>query len=70
MEVFAEFLIFGLVVGTVEDLIAVAFVTGEPVTWRVMGIVVAVAIPFAILGELIVDRTNLLPVKPKKGKRR
>ncbi len=44
--------------GVIEDLIAVTFSTGEPITWKIIGIVIIVAIPFAAIGELIVDRTE------------
>lgn len=57
--VLLEFLIFGIVVGVVEDLIAVKFATGEAITWEIVWIIVLVAIPFAILGELIVDNIDL-----------
>jgi hypothetical protein len=56
--VFFEFLVFGIIIGIAEDLIVVAFATGEPITWKIVGIVVLVAIPFAILGELIVDNID------------
>lgn len=65
VEVFVEFLVFGVVVGVTEDLIAVKLVTGGPITWDIIGVVVLVAIPFAVVGELIVDRVNLLPVRKK-----
>lgn len=63
LEVFLEFLIFGLLVGITEDLIAIKFATDEPFTWKIVGIVTLVAIPFAFLGEVIVDRVNFLPKK-------
>ena len=46
--------------GVVEDLIVVTLATGEPITWRIVLIITLVAIPFAAIGELIVDRINLL----------
>jgi hypothetical protein len=61
-EVFMEFLIFGIVVGVVEDIIAVALVSDEPITWKVIGIVVLIAIPFAALGELLVDRIDFVKI--------
>jgi hypothetical protein len=73
VEVFLEFLLFGLVMGIAEDLIAVFVVTGEPITWKILGVVTLVAIPFAAIGELIVDRTNWLGLngKPRtKSKRK
>jgi len=56
LEIFFEFLIFGIVMGVVEDLIAVTLITGQPITWRAIFIITLVAIPFAALGELIIDR--------------
>jgi uncharacterized membrane protein len=66
LEIFLEFFIFGLIMGIVEDLIAVSIVTGEPITWKVICIIALVALPFAIIGELIVDRINLIPKKNKR----
>ena len=57
-ELIFEFLIFGIVIGITEDLIAIKFATGEPITPRIIGIVILIAIPFAILGEIIFDRIN------------
>jgi hypothetical protein len=68
LELFFEFLIFGVIMGVVEDLIAVKLATGEPITMKVVGVVIIVAIPFAAIGELIVDRTDLFPVSRNKTK--
>lgn len=73
IEIFLEFLVFGVAMGVLEDLIAVWFVTGgEPITWEIVGIVILVAIPFAAIGELIVDKEHLFPINEtlKKKKRR
>jgi len=59
LEVFLEFLIFGIFMGVTEDMIAVYVVTGIHITWRAIFIIILVAIPFAILGELIVDRIDI-----------
>jgi len=66
LEIFLEFLIFGVIMGIVEDLIVVTFATGEPITWKIIGIITLVAIPFAAIGELIVDRIELIPRKKRK----
>ena len=50
-----EFFIIGLVMGIAEDIIAVALSTGAIISWKVFLIVTLVAIPFAIISELIVD---------------
>ncbi|MBI1978856.1 MAG: hypothetical protein HYS62_02205 [Candidatus Aenigmarchaeota archaeon] len=52
--------------GIIEDLIAVTLSTGEPLTWKILGIIALVAIPFAAIGELIVDRMELIPRKKRK----
>jgi hypothetical protein len=66
LEVFMEFLIFGIVMGVVEDLIAVTLITGSPVGWRGIFIIILVAIPFATIGELVIDRIEFLRKKTKK----
>jgi hypothetical protein len=57
-EVIFEFLIFGIVIGITEDLVAIKFATGEPITLKIIGIVILVAIPFAVLGEIVFDRID------------
>jgi len=61
-EIFFEFLIFGVIIGIAEDLIAIKFSTGEPITLKVIGIVILVAIPFAIIGEVIFDRIDFAKI--------
>mgnify|MGYP000937154646 CR=1 FL=1 len=58
-EVFFEFLIFGIILGVVEDLIAFYFAVGDPITLKVVLIAAIVAIPFAFLGEYVIDRMDL-----------
>lgn len=58
LEVFLEFLIFGIVIGVIEDMIAVKITTGEPITWKIFGIIVVIAIPFAYLGEVVADQVD------------
>lgn len=60
-----EFLLFGIVIGVTEDLIAVYLTTGETITWSMVGIVVLLAIPFAILGELIADHVDFIKLYDK-----
>ncbi|MDQ3018802.1 MAG: hypothetical protein M3Q64_02950 [bacterium] len=50
-----EFLIIGVVMGTIEDLIAVTVATDATIDWHVILVVVAVAIPFAFISEVVVD---------------
>lgn len=64
IEVMFEFLLFGILIGIVEDIIAIKLTTGASITPRMIGIIVLIAIPFAIIGEMIADRVNL--AKPLK----
>lgn len=50
-----EFFVMGLVLGIIEDLLAIRFATDSPITWRTVGVVFIAALPFAIISELIVD---------------
>jgi len=63
IELFGEFLIFGIVVGVVEDVLAVILSTGASFSWKMLIIIVLITIPFAILGELVVDRFSLFEKK-------
>ena len=58
-EIFVEFFIFGVLMGIVEDLIAIFISTGEPITPKIVMIASLVAVPFAGFSELVVDRFNL-----------
>lgn len=58
LEIFLEFLIFGIVMGVIEDLIVIWILTGGTITLNTVIIVILVTIPFAILSELIVDRKD------------
>jgi hypothetical protein len=69
LEVFFEFLFFGIVVGVIEDLIAVEVVADVPITWNIVGIIVLIAIPFAVLGEVLVDRIDFIEIFKKIFKR-
>ncbi len=62
LEVFLEFLIFGVVVGVVEDVIAVKVATGEPITGKIVGIIFLIAIPFALIGEVLVDQIDFVKI--------
>ena len=65
IEVFFEFLIFGIIIGITEDILAIKLTTGEPITARMIGIIVLIAIPFAFLGEVIADRVDFIHLYKK-----
>ena len=65
IEVIFELLVFGIVIGIIEDLIAIKFATGATITLKVIGIVILIAIPFAIPGEVIFDRIDFASIFKK-----
>ena len=52
---FLEFFLIGVVLGIIEDVLAIKFATGESITPKVILIVFLVALPFAIVSEYVVD---------------
>lgn len=58
-ERFLEFAIVGILLGVTEDLIAVKVATGAQIGLETIAIVVAVALPFAAISELVVDRDEI-----------
>jgi hypothetical protein len=54
-----ELVVFGIILGVIEDLIAVVFATGVAITWQLIAIIIAVTVPFAILGEIVFDHIDL-----------
>ncbi|MFB6159743.1 MAG: hypothetical protein ABEJ61_01030 [Haloferacaceae archaeon] len=52
---FVEFLVIGIGMGVVEDVVAIAVTTDAAITPATIGVVVLVAFPFAFLSELVVD---------------
>lgn len=69
-----EFFIVGLAMGIVEDLLAIHFATDAPITFRTFKVAFWVALPFAVISELLVDqkffRRTLRSMFPEKKKRR
>ncbi|MDP4039034.1 MAG: hypothetical protein Q8P57_00420 [Candidatus Pacearchaeota archaeon] len=63
LEIFAEFLLAGILLGVIEDLLAIFLISGEPFSLTILGIVTLVTIPFAIIGEIIVDKQDLISCK-------
>jgi len=59
LETMFEFLIFGILIGITEDIIAIKLTTGASITLEMIGIIILIAVPFAIIGEMVADRVNL-----------
>lgn len=60
---FLEFLVIGVIMGVVEDLLAIWLTTDEPFTLEMVIVVVLVAIPFAAIAELVVDHEEIKPFR-------
>lgn len=69
LETAFEFLMFGVCMGVVEDLIVIVILTGGTITLKTVGIVTLVTLPFAIIGEIIVDRYDWFPKLKTKSER-
>lgn len=50
-----EFFLVGLVMGITEDLLAIHFATDAQITFKTFIVAFLVALPFAIISELLVD---------------
>ena len=50
-----EFFVVGLMMGVSEDLLAIHFATDAKITWEVLKVAFLVALPFAVISELVVD---------------
>jgi 1,4-dihydroxy-2-naphthoate octaprenyltransferase len=64
-----EFFVIGIVFGIAEDLIAVYASTGR-FSWHILWIVAIVAIPFAVISELIVDHYKPFHKKKRRKKKK
>lgn len=60
---FLEFLVIGVFMGVIEDLLAIRLTTDEPFTLEMVVVVVLVAIPFAAIAELVVDHEEIKPFR-------
>jgi len=50
-----EFFVIGLVFGIIEDLLAIALTTDAKLEWSTVLVVFFIALPFAVISELVVD---------------
>jgi hypothetical protein len=53
-----EFFIVGVVCGVIEDLIAIMLVTDGGFEWRHLFVAIVVALPFAVVSEIVVDHPD------------
>lgn len=66
---FLEFFLVGLILGVLEDLIAISLATEKVIDFRVFLIAFFVALPFAVFSELIVDHNKFRALMKKWFKR-
>lgn len=65
-ELFLEFLIFGVLIGVIEDLTAFYFSIGQAITSKVILTAFIIAIPFAFVSELLIDKIDFEKSLKKK----
>lgn len=63
---FLEFFFVGLVMGITEDLLAIHFATEAKITPHVIKVAFLVALPFAVISELVVDLEIVRKIFSKK----
>ena len=68
IEQFLEFLIIGLGVNTVENLLVLQYTTKVEITWEIFSTSLWFAIPFAIISEIIVDHPEFWKIFSRKKK--
>lgn len=62
VELIFELITFGTIMGIVEDLIAIKATTDATITMKSFFIVVIIAIPFAIIGELVITKIDFINI--------
>ncbi len=70
IEVMFEFLVFGIIIGITEDLIAIKLTTDASITLKMVWIIILIAIPFAIIGEIFADKIDFVKVFQKIFKKK
>lgn len=50
-----EFIVAGLLLDLIENIVTVKFATHERITWQIVWVAFLVVIPFAVVTELIID---------------
>lgn len=53
-----EFIIIGLIVNSLDNIIAVKYAAGAELSWGILTRIFLLVIPFAVLSELVVDHPD------------
>ena len=65
-----EFFFIGLVMGIIEDLLAIHFATDAKITLETIKVAFIIALPFAVISEIVVDQKILRKaIRKMKAKR-
>ncbi len=56
---FAEFLVIGILFNIADNILSLRVVGNTAITLRVVGLVFLLALPFAVISELIVDGADI-----------
>jgi len=62
---FLEFFFIGFIMGVAEDLIAIILATDAEITPHVILIAAVVALPFAVVSELVIDYKRIKRARQK-----
>jgi hypothetical protein len=62
LELIFELVVFGTILGVIEDIIAIKATTDAVITFKNVLVVVAIAIPFAVVGEVAMTRIDFTKI--------
>jgi hypothetical protein len=60
LKIFTRILVFAIVLGIIEDVIAILLTTKETITPKIILIIIPISIVFAIIGEIVINKTHLI----------
>lgn len=55
----AEFFVVGVIFNLADNLLSIRVATDAPITPQIVGLVLILTIPFAVVSELLVDGNNI-----------
>ena len=64
------FFVLALIMGIIEDILAIYFATDDPITWHTLKVAFFVAFPFSILGVIVADYQLLRRILGKTKKKK
>ncbi len=55
----AEFFVVGVIFNLADNLLSISVVTDAAITPQIIGLVLILTVPFAVISELVVDGNNI-----------